>query len=286
MFTAWNALPQAGKQSTDSAATPPMRFLDKLESRFGRFAIPGLVQFIAGLQLLTFIIFTLLQPEGKAAYLDFLILDTASVLHGQVWRLFTYIFIPGTDHFLWAIIGTMFLMWLGRGLEAAWGPFRLTLYFVGGMLAVAMGSMIFGYTATGLFLFQSLLLAFAVIYPNEEILMFFIIPVKIKWIAWLDVALTVLLVMGAPSAFWPVLFAHLNFVITFGPGFIKDRQHMAKVGQKRAAFESASNSGAAFFHQCTVCQKTEIDDPKLDFRVNAEGDEICAVCRAKVQNAG
>jgi hypothetical protein len=180
----------------------------------------------------------------------------------------------------------MFLMWLGRGLEAAWGPFRLTLYFVGGMLAVAMGSMIFGYTATGLFLFQSLLLAFAVIYPNEEILMFFIIPVKIKWIAWLDVALTVLLVMGSPSAFWPVLFAHLNFVITFGPGFIKDRQHMAKVGQKRAAFESASNSGAAFFHQCTVCQKTEIDDPKLDFRVNAEGDEICAVCRAKVQNAG
>ncbi len=263
-----------------------MRFLDKLESRFGRFAIPGLVQFIAGLQLLTFIIFTMLQLEGKAAYLDFLTLDGSRVLHGQVWRLFTYIFIPGTLNLLWAIIGTMFLMWLGRGLEAAWGPFRLTLYFLGGMLAVAIGSMIFGYTATGLFLFQSLLLAFAVIYPNEEILMFFIIPVKIKWIAWLDVALTVLLVMGTPSAFWSVLFAHLNFLITFGPGFIKERQHMAKVGLKRAAFESGSNSGAAFFHQCTVCQKTEVDDPKLDFRVNAEGDEICADCRAKAQNVG
>lgn len=263
-----------------------MPSLDKLESRFGRFAIPGLVQFIAGLQLLTFIIFTLLQPEGKAAYLEFLLLDTASVLRGQVWRLFTYIFIPGTDNFVFAIIGTMFLMWLGRGLEAAWGAFRLTLYFVGGMLSVAIGSLIFGYTATGMFLFQSLLLAFAMIYPNEEIFLFFVIPVKIKWIAWLDVALTVLLVMGAPSAIWPVLCAHLNFLITFGPGFVQQRRHMAKVTQKRAAFESSDGSGAAFFHQCTVCKKTEIDDPRLDFRVNAEGNEICADCRAKAQNAG
>jgi membrane associated rhomboid family serine protease len=263
-----------------------MPFLDKLEARFGRFAIPGLVQFIAGLQLLTFIIFTLLQPEGKAAYMDFLTLDGTRVLHGQVWRLFTYIFIPGTLSLLWVIIGTLFLMWLGRGLEAAWGPFRLTLYFIGGMLAVAVGSMIFGYTATGLFLFQSLLLAFAMIYPNEEILLFFIIPVKIKWIAWLNVALTVLLVMGTPSAFWPVIFSHLNFLIAFGPAFIKERQHLAKVGQKRAAFEAGMNSGAAFFHQCTVCQKTEIDDPKLDFRVNADGDEICDDCRAKASISG
>lgn len=263
-----------------------MRFIDKLESRFGRFAIPGLVQFIAGLQLLTFVIFTLLEPEGKAAYLDFLTLDGARVLHGQVWRLFTYVFIPGTLNLLWAILGTLFLMWLGRGLEAAWGSFRLTLYFVGGMLAVAVGSMIFGYTATGMFLFQSLLLAFAMIYPNEEILFFFIIPVKIKWIAWLDVAMTVLLVMGAPSTIWPVLFAHFNFLITFGPSFIKERKHMAKVGEKRAAFEAAANSGAAFFHQCTVCQKTEVDDPKLEFRVNAAGDEMCSVCREKMQNAG
>jgi len=259
-----------------------MRFLDKLESRFGRFAIPGLVQFIAGLQLLTFIIFLMLQPEAKIAYLDFLTLDGDRVLQGQVWRLFTYIFIPGTMSLLWVIIGTLFLMWLGRGLEAAWGPFKLTLYFFSGMLAVAVGSMIFGYTATGLFLFQSLLLAFAMIYPNEEILLFFIIPVKIKWIAWLNVVLSVLLVMGSPSAFWSVLFAHLNFLITFGPSFIKERQHRAKVGQRRAAFES----GADFFHQCTVCHKTEIDDPKLDFRVNAEGDEICDDCRSKAQNAG
>jgi hypothetical protein len=263
-----------------------MRFLDKLESRFGRFAIPGLVQFIAGLQLLTFVIFLMLQTEAQIAYLDFLTLDGDRVLQGQVWRLFSYIFIPGSSSLLVLLIKTMFLMWLGRGLEAAWGPFRLTLYFVGGMLSVALGSLIFGYSATGLFHFWSLLLAFAMIYPNEEIMLYFVIPLKVKWVAWLSVAFATLFAMGSSSWFWLVLFSALNFLITFGPGFIKERQHMAKVGQRRAAFESGTNSGAAFFHQCTVCQKTEVDDPKLDFRVNADGDEICDNCRAKAQNAG
>jgi hypothetical protein len=141
--------------------------------------------------------------------------------------------------------------------------------------------MIFGYTATGLFLFQSLLMAFAVIYPNEEILLFFILPVKIKWIAWLNVAMTVLFVMGDPSSFWMVLFSYLNFFVTFGPGFIKERAHMAKVGNRRAQFQEASKSGAAFFHQCVVCGKTDVDDPTLEFRVNDSGDEVCSICRKR-----
>lgn len=258
-----------------------MRLLDQLESRFGRFAIPGLVQFIAGLQLMTFVIFLMLGEEGRAAYLDFLTLDGGRLLQGQVWRLFTYLFIPGTLSPLWALIGAMFLMWLGRGLEEAWGAFRLNLYFVGGTLAVAVGSLLFGYTATGLFLFQSLLLAFAIIYPNEEILLFFILPVKIKWIAWLDVVFSVLMILGAPSTFWPVLFAHLNLLVTFGPGFVSNRLQMARVAERRARFDNGTASAAAFFHQCTRCGKTEVDDPGLDFRVNDAGDEICSACRSR-----
>lgn len=258
-----------------------MRFLDRLESRFGRFAIPGLVTFVAILQVVTFFLFVMLSPEGRAAYLDFLVLDAGRVLQGQVWRLITYIFVPGTMNVLFVLIGAMFLNWLGRGLEQAWGPFRLTLYFVSGMLAMAIGAMVFGYVASGLFLFSSLLLAFAMIYPNEEILMFFVVPVKIKWMAWLNVALTVLLVMGTPSAFWMVLCAHLNFLVVFGPTFFKERVRLAKVMDRRAQFEDAGRSGAAFFHQCIVCKKTEVDDPTLDFRVTDAGDEICSVCRKR-----
>ena len=111
--------------------------------------------------------------------------------------------------------------------------------------------------------------------------MFFVVPVKIKWMAWLNVALTVLLVMGTPSAFWMVLFAHLNFLVTFGPGFFKERAHMAKVGDRRSRFEQTISSGDAYFHKCTVCGKTEVDDPTLEFRVTDAGDEICATCRKR-----
>ncbi|MCA1964536.1 MAG: hypothetical protein LDL31_11375 [Prosthecobacter sp.] len=255
-----------------------MRFLDKLESRFGRFAIPGLVQIVAMLQLGVFFIFVMMPPEARPAYFDFLALDVDGLMRGEIWRLVTFIFIPGTMHTLLAVISAMFLRWLGRGLEEAWGPFRSTLYFVGGMASVAVGALLFGYTATGLLLFQSLLLAFAVIYPNEEILLFFILPVRIRWIAWLNVVLTVLAVLGAPDVFWPVLFSHLNFLVTFGPGFLQQRQHLARVAERRAKF-SAAKDGPAFFHQCSTCGKTEVDDPSLDFRVNDAGDEVCSACR-------
>ncbi len=256
-----------------------MRFIDKLESHLGRFAIPGLVQFVAGLQLLTFVIFMLQPEEARGQYQDFLRLDGARILHGEVWRLLTYIFIPGTMNVIFALFGAMFLMWLGRGLEQAWGAFRLNLYFIGGMLSIAIGSLVFGFDGSGMWLFQTLLLAFAVIYPNEEILLFMIIPVKIKWIAWLDVALMTLSVLSAPVTIIPILFAHFNFLIVFAPGFVRERLHFAKVAERRTRFQEMTSTGAAFFHQCTVCQKTEVDDPTLDFRVSDDGEEVCSVCR-------
>ena len=256
-----------------------MRLLERLESSLGRFAIPGLVQFVAGLQLLTIVIFMMQPVEARGQYLEFLRLDGSRILHGEVWRLITYIFIPGTDSILFAVIGAMFLMWLGRGLEQAWGAFRLNLYFVGGMISVAIGSLIFGFDASGMWLFQTLLLAFAMIYPNEEILLFMILPVKIKWIAWIDVALMVLTVLAEPVAIIPILFAHLNFLIVFAPDFVRERLHYAKVAERRTRFEEMTSTGAAFFHQCTVCNKTEVDDPTLDFRVSDDGDEICSACR-------
>lgn len=256
-----------------------MPFLDRLESRFGRFAIPSLVQFVAGLQLLTFVIFIMLPAEGQSRYYVFLTLNAGKVLQGEIWRLVTYIFLPTSLNPFFAIIGAMFLMWLGRGLEQAWGAFRLNLYFYGGMAAVALGTLIFGFDEGNIWLLQTLLLAFAMIYPNEEIYLFMILPVKIKWIAWLSVVQLVLSVIATPISIVPIVFAHLNFLITFGPGFVRDRMHSAKVAERRTRFEEFSSSGAAYFHQCSVCKKTEVDDASLDFRVNADGDEICSACR-------
>lgn len=258
-----------------------MPLISKLESKFGRFAIPSLVQTIAIFQLLVLMIVTLMSREGAAAYLQFLKLDPDRVMHGEVWRLVTHVFIPGNFSLVWALIGTMFMMWIGRSLDGAWGAFRVNLYIFGWMLAVTLGALFLGWPAPGMFLYQTLLFAFATLFPNEEIYLYFILPVKMKWVAALTAGMTALMVMREPLMFLPVLLWHLNYFIAFGPGFVSERARMAQVASRRSRFESSKAPEGSFFHQCSVCKKTELDDPHLDFRVLDSGDEICSACRAQ-----
>lgn len=262
-----------------------MSIIPQLESKFGRFAIPGLIQIIAGFQLLVLFMVMVMSPAGAAAYLQFLELNPTRVMHGEVWRLITHVFIPGNLSLIWALIGALFIMWIGRGLETTWGSFRVNLYVFGWMFAVTVGALVFHWPAQGLFLYQTLLFAFATLFPNEEIYIYFILPVKMKWVAALSAGMTVFLIVGNPALLFPVLLGHLNFLVAFGPGFISERARMAQVASRRSRFESAKLPEGTFFHQCSVCKKTELDDSHLEFRVLDSGDEICNVCRAK-QTAG
>ena len=261
-----------------------MDFVSRLESRLGRFAIPGLVQLLAGLQLLTLVLIYLSNDEGREAFIRFLELDPERFLRGEVWRAFSHIFLLRAFSPLWALIGAMFLMWLGRGLDEAWGAFRVNLYVIGGLIALTAGALLFGYSGGGLWLFQTLLFAFAVFYPNEEIMLFFVIPIKVKWLAILGAATLAFAVLGSPALFWQALFANLNFLVAFGPAFLKHSAQRAKVMERRNRFESAQAPANSFFHQCRVCKKTELDDATLEFRVTDDGEEICQLCRAKQEN--
>jgi hypothetical protein len=252
--------------------------LDTLETRFGRFAVPGCIQLIATLQLVALVVFALLPPDTRQPYEDFLKLDPAKVLDGQVWRLLTFTVIPASNLFF-AVITVLFLMWLGRGLDEAWGAFRVNAYVLGGMLAITLGTLLFGYAADGYWLQMSLLFAFATIYPNEEILLFFVLPVKIKWVAIFSAAMLGLMVVSSPVALIPIFFAVLNYALVFAPGFVRGRLHAARIAGRHARYAEAVGGAAEFFHQCQRCGKTEVDDPSLHFRVTDEGDEICSACR-------
>ncbi|MDZ4402288.1 hypothetical protein [Prosthecobacter sp.] len=258
-----------------------MPIISTLESKFGRFAIPGLVQVIAMFQLLVLFMVMVMSPEGATAYLMFLDLNPTRVMQGEVWRLVTHVFIPGNFSLIWALIGTLFMMWIGRGLEAAWGAFRVNLYIFGWMFVVTLGALVFGWPAPGLFLYQTLLFAFATLFPNEEIMIYFILPIKMKWLAFLSAGMTAFLVVRDPSLFLPVLACHLNYLVVFGPGFVSESARQARVSARRGRYESAKLPQGTFFHQCSVCKKTELDDSHLDFRVLDSGDEICSECRAK-----
>lgn len=258
-----------------------MSLISNLESKFSRFAIPGLVQVIALFQVLVLLMVMFMSPEGATAYLLFLELNPARVMQGEVWRLLTHVFIPGNFSLVWALVGTLFMMWIGRSLDEAWGAFRVNLYIFGWMFVVTLGALVFGWPAPGLFLYQSLLFAFATLFPNEEINFYFILPIKMKWVAALAAGMTAFTVVREPALLLPVLAGHLNYLVVFGPGFVSERARMAQVAARRGRFESAQLPQGTFFHQCSVCKKTEIDDSHLDFRVLDSGDEICSVCRAK-----
>lgn len=252
-----------------------MPFIVTLEQKLGRFAIPNVVRLIATLQFLNWFLIKL--TPGFFTKLAFV---PELIFRGEIWRLVSYIALPGGQDIIW-LLTIPFLWMINDGLEQAWGSFRLNLYILFGMFCIALGGFFSPEPSTGWVLWATLLFAFAVYFPDQEILLFFILPIKIKWLAIIGAATTGFAFMGGGGPFRiHVIFSLLNFIITFAPGFIRQWKHRGEVMTRRQRFESESKREAAWFHKCNVCGKTEIDDPALDFRITAAGDEICEKCRA------
>src|ERR1700692_4058793 len=160
-----------------------MTWLDKLERRFGFLGIPGLIRIVIGFTALVYLLVFL-----NRGFESFLTLDPVLIRQGQVWRLVTYIFVPQTLSF-WIVLLLWFLWFIGEGLERAWGPFRLTLYYLVGMIGTTIAAFFFGSNFSNVMLISSLFYAFARFYPDVVIYLFFILPVKIKWLAWVYAAI-------------------------------------------------------------------------------------------------
>jgi len=248
-----------------------MSLLDKLERRFGFLAIPGLPRIVVGFAALVFGL-TWLLP----GFTSMLTLEPAMIRQGQVWRLITYIFIPQTLSPLWVIFALWFLWWVGEGLERAWGSFRLTLYFLVGMIGTTAAAFFFGSNFSNSMLLMSLFLAFAHFYPEEIIYIFFILPVRIKWLAWIAGAFLLLGFFVNSNSYRASLMAALaNYLIFFGPKFFYQARHRQEVSSRRKRFEDDARSAADPLHKCAVCGATELSDPNLEFRVARDGEEYC-----------
>src|SRR2546423_14118231 len=193
-----------------------MTWLDKLERRFGFLGIPGLIRVVIGFTALVWALMWL-NPSFRSA-LD---LDPARIRHGEVWRLITYIFIPQSLSPLWVLFALWFLWWIGAGLERAWGAFRLTLYFLIGMIGTTAAAFFFGSNFSNGMLITSLFFAFARFYPDEVIYLLFILPVKIKWAAWALAAFLLLGFVVNPMSYrMPLVRAFANYLICFGREFL------------------------------------------------------------------
>ena len=174
----------AGRRPAGKECFYHMNWIDKLERRFGKYAIHNLMYYIIILYAVGFV----LNIVAYGFYEQWLCLDAAAILHGQIWRIFTFLLMPPTGSFIFILFSLYMYYFMGRMLEYQWGAFRFNLYFFSGVLlhviACLVVYLVFGWNLSlgTYYLNSSLLLAFAFLYPDVEFLLFFILPIKCKWI--------------------------------------------------------------------------------------------------------
>ncbi len=254
-----------------------MDWLNTLEAKFGRHAIHGLIRIVVGFNALVFVL-SLVNPD----FLKLLYFDRELILQGQVWRLVTYIFIPSLGRwwlmpdYLWLVFWLMFIWMLGDGLEQAWGAFKLNVFYFTGMIGTTIAAFFFDTNFNNALLNLSLLFAFATLYPDFSIMIFFFLPVKIKWIAWVAFGSLVLSLLGGPLSLRMAILASLgNYILFFGPTLFATVRHRHTVAARRREFESKAAPETESLHRCAACHKTELTNPELEFRVAKDGNEYC-----------
>lgn len=287
-----------------------MNFIDRLERKFPRFGIPDLMRYVIAVNVLG-VVLNFLAPEVYDVYLS---LDVYEVLHGQVWRLVTFVLYPsslGVDSSSLMTL-LLFAIWMyvyysiGRSLEQIWGTFRFNLFYFGGVFFVIVVTFITYFIMQGVMqgvplqllssylemgvtlehLNDSLFLAYALMFPNAQFLVYFVVPVKAKWLAvvWLILDgysvvqgimkgdyFSVVLVIGA------LLNVVLFLVFARGRAGVRGayRQKKRKVQYKKKVQEAAPDGT---IHRCAICGRTEKDAPDLEFRYCSKCDGNYEYC--------
>ncbi len=254
-----------------------MSLLDRLEYRFGRLAIPGLIRYVVLCNTMVYVLY-----KFNPAFVYMLDLDRGAILQGQVWRLVTYVFIPQFGGFplpewLSVAMYLIFLWWVGNSLEHAIGSFKLNIYYLTGMIGITAAAFFCGAYFSAALLNTSLLFACAHYYPDEIIFVFYILPAKIKWLAWIAAALLLLRLQSGGLAYAVSLAVALsNYLLFFGPELYRSARTRQQVAERRQKFEAAKAAAPGeTLHECVVCHRTEVTHPDLEFRVARDGQEYC-----------
>lgn len=271
------------------------KVLNKLERKFGRYAIHDLMRYIVGLYIAGFII-NMIDPYLYYLHLAF---DIDQILKGQVWRIFTCLIQPieGNNIFL-TFISVYFYYMIGSSLERSWGAFRFNLFFISGIFFNFIASIVI-YLAYGYsipipltYVNQSLFFAFAVMFPDVEFLVMFILPVKAKILGIIYAALELYNIVQAYRMrqyyyIIAILFAFANFIIFYllTKNYKKHspKQMWRRNNYKRQVRQSMYGNVTQFKgknvvtrHKCAICGRTELDDDNLEFR-------FCSKCEGNYE---
>lgn len=203
-----------------------MKWLNKLERKFGKYAIHNLILLLTvSMACVAFFDFIATSSQTVASLSNFLYFDRELILQGQIWRLISFVIIPPKTSIIFIIFVLYMFYIFGKSLEDHWGSFKLNIYYLIGILGTVIGGFITGFT-TNLYLSLSVFLAFAAIYPDHKILIFFILPVKVKYLAYIDAGFFVLSLILFPVDYkLACVLSIVNFLVFFGPDFIKKQKN-------------------------------------------------------------
>lgn len=218
-----------------------MNWINRLERKIGFLKIPNLMLYIVIGNCIVYFFDLLFASKGLGSFSYYLTFIPSLILKGEVWRVLTFVFIPPASTPIWIVISLYFYYFVGTGLESAWGSFRFTVYYLLGMVGSIIAGCITG-IATAVYLNLSLFFAFSYVFPNMEVLLFFIIPIKMKYLGWINAAFFLYsIVMSPMHQKIAALMAILNFLLFFGPSFFEMIIQKGKASKSRRDFQRKMN---------------------------------------------
>lgn len=270
-----------------------MRWIDRLDTKFGRYGVPNITVLLIAGQVIAYLVSRAPQAEGLETLIERMWLVPGEVLSGEWWRVFTYLFVPPGMNPIFAFFYWYMFYLMGSTLEAQWGAFRYNLYLLLGYVA-SVGMAFVAYFATGgavgmlgpaapnEFLYGTVFLAFARLYPDFVLSIFFVLPVKVRWLAtftWIIYGMNFLF-----SREWltqaMIVAAVFNYLVFFGREIVRDMRHRHRrmQFQSRALAGKGKNGsrGRGLIHTCHVCGLSSTDSPRTAFRYcMACGGDLC-----------
>lgn len=266
--------------------------LDRFCREHPRFGIPNLMNFLV---IGTVVIF-LLDSFSRGGASNLFFFSRSAILQGQIWRLVSFVFVPPSYNLLNVALSLYFYWWIGSTLEREWGTARFSLFYLLGVVFNIVYGLIAGYASVE-FLNLSMFFAFAALYPDMRVLLFFFIPIKVKWLAWADAVffglqmVSSLLRLQLVSAFLPLV-AIFNFLLFFWSDLMdaagrqkqryQHRHNRQTINFKQSARQAQQGKG--YIHKCAVCGKTDTEYPDMEFRYCSKCNGYYCYCKDHINS--
>jgi len=252
--------------------------LDKLERKYGRYVPENITNILLAGQVIGFVL-TYTSPE----FASYFYLTGAQLLQGEAWRVLFLLFTPVSTSPLFAIFALYFLYIFGRQLESQWGSFRYLVYILISYLAITLFALLFPQIlASNMFLYTSLFLAYAYLFPETPVLLFFILPIKVKWLGYFTWFSLIMSFLSGPLEIKTlILFSNINFFIFFGSD-LKYSLRSILGGSIKGALGPIKKKNPQ--HVCAICGDNEIDNPDMEIRYCSQCVPTTCYCGKHVFN--